>query len=40
VLVSGTTCGTVLGAGFEFESRGVHELKGVAGPWPLFTLRT
>jgi class 3 adenylate cyclase len=39
VLVSGTTCGTVLGAGFDFASRGVHELKGVAGAWPLFALQ-
>jgi class 3 adenylate cyclase len=39
LLVSGTTCGTVAGAGFSFEDRGVHELKGVAGVWPLFALR-
>jgi class 3 adenylate cyclase len=39
VLVSGTTCGTVVGAGFDFEDRGTHELRGVAGAWPLFALR-
>jgi class 3 adenylate cyclase len=38
VLMSGTTCGTVVGAGFEFEDRGAHELKGVPGVWPLFAL--
>jgi class 3 adenylate cyclase len=38
VLVSGTTGGTVVGAGFEFDNRGVHELKGVPGAWPLFAL--
>ena len=40
VLTSGTTCGTVVGAGFAFEDRGTHELKGVSGAWPLFALRT
>jgi class 3 adenylate cyclase len=39
LLVSGTTCGTVAGAGFSFDDRGVHQLKGVAGVWPLFALR-
>lgn len=38
VLLSGTTCGTVVGAGFEFEDRGLHTLKGVPGMWPLFAL--
>ena len=38
VLTSGTTRGTVVGAGFEFESRGMHELKGIPGPWPLYAL--
>jgi class 3 adenylate cyclase len=38
LLVSGTTCGAVAGAGFTFEDRGVHQLKGVAGVWPLFAL--
>jgi class 3 adenylate cyclase len=38
VLASGTTYGTVVGAGLRFEDRGLHELKGVPGPWPLFAL--
>ncbi|HEY3829094.1 MAG TPA: adenylate/guanylate cyclase domain-containing protein [Solirubrobacteraceae bacterium] len=39
VLVSGTVFGTVVGGPFAFEDRGFHELKGVPGRWPLFTLR-
>jgi class 3 adenylate cyclase len=39
VLVSGTTGGTVVGAGLDFEDRGNHQLKGVPGSWPLFSLR-
>ncbi len=38
VLVSGTVYGTVVGAGFDFESRGMHTLKGVRGDWPIFAL--
>ena len=38
VLVSGTVYGTVVGGPFEFEDRGMHELKGVQGRWPLFAL--
>jgi pimeloyl-ACP methyl ester carboxylesterase len=38
VLVSGTVFGTVVGGPFTFEDRGLHELKGVPGPWPLFAL--
>jgi class 3 adenylate cyclase len=38
VLVSGTVFGTVVGGPFTFEDRGFHELKGVPGRWPLFTL--
>jgi len=38
VLVSGTVFGTVVGAGFPFEDRGLHELRGIPGPWPLFAL--
>jgi class 3 adenylate cyclase/pimeloyl-ACP methyl ester carboxylesterase len=38
VLVSGTVRGTVVGGPFDFEDRGLHELKGVPGPWPLFAL--
>jgi class 3 adenylate cyclase len=36
VLVSGTTFGTVVGSGIEWEFRGDHALKGVPGEWPLF----
>ncbi len=38
VLVSGTVFGTVVGGPFSFEDRGLHELKGVPGRWPLFAL--
>jgi len=38
VLVSGTVFGTVVGGPFEFTDRGLHELKGVPGRWPLFSL--
>jgi class 3 adenylate cyclase len=38
VLVSGTVYGTVVGGPFKFSDRGLHELKGVPGRWPLFTL--
>jgi class 3 adenylate cyclase len=38
VLVSGTVFGTVVGGPFTFEDRGLHTLKGVPGPWPLFAL--
>jgi len=38
VMVSGTVYGTVVGGPFEFEDRGMHELKGVQGRWPLFAL--
>ena len=38
VLVSGTVFGTVVGGPFAFEDRGLHELKGVPGRWPLFSL--
>ena len=38
VLVSGTVFGTVVGGPFTFADRGLHELKGVPGPWPLFAL--
>ena len=36
VLVSRTVKDLVAGSGLEFESRGVHQLKGVAGDWELF----
>jgi class 3 adenylate cyclase/pimeloyl-ACP methyl ester carboxylesterase len=38
VLVSGTVFGTVVGGPFGFEDRGLHDLKGVPGRWPLFSL--
>jgi class 3 adenylate cyclase len=38
ILMSGTTYGTVVGSGLEFEMRGAHELRGVPGPWPIFAL--
>jgi class 3 adenylate cyclase len=38
VLASGTTYGTVVGAGLRFEDRGMQVLKGVPGHWPLFAL--
>lgn len=38
VLVSGTVTGTVVGAGFEFDSRGTQELRGVPGHWPIFAV--
>jgi class 3 adenylate cyclase len=38
VLVSGTVFGTVVGGPFEFLDRGFHDLKGVPGRWPLFSL--
>jgi class 3 adenylate cyclase len=38
ILVSGTTYGTVVGSGLDFDYRGEHRLKGVPGRWPLFSL--
>lgn len=38
ILVSGTTYGTIVGAGLDFDYRGEHRLKGVSGRWPLFAL--
>ena len=39
VIASGTTYGTVVGAGLRFEDRGMQALKGVPGRWPLFALQ-
>jgi class 3 adenylate cyclase len=39
VMASGTTYGTVVGAGLRFADRGMQELKGVPGRWPLFALQ-
>ena len=38
ILVSGTVYGTVLGAGLRFQDRGMQELRGVHGRWPIFAL--
>ncbi len=38
ILVSGTTYGTIVGAGLDFDYRGEHRLKGVSGRWPVFAL--
>jgi class 3 adenylate cyclase len=38
VLVSSTVKDLVAGAGFSFEDRGVHELKGISGEWRLFAV--
>jgi TolB-like protein/class 3 adenylate cyclase/Tfp pilus assembly protein PilF len=38
ILVSGTVRELVAGAGFQFEDRGEHELKGVPGRWRLYAL--
>jgi class 3 adenylate cyclase len=39
VLASGTTFGTVVGSGLEWEFQGDRDLKGVPARWPLFRLR-
>ena len=38
VLVSGTVKDLVAGAGFEFEDRGTHALKGITGDWHLYAV--
>ena len=38
ILVSGTTYGTVFGAGLDCDYRGEKILKGVPGRWPIFAL--
>lgn len=38
VLVTGTVRDLVFGAGFEFQDRGAHELKGVPGAWHVLAL--
>ena len=38
VLVSHTVRGVLAGSLYEFEERGHHELKGVAGIWPVFAV--
>jgi class 3 adenylate cyclase/pimeloyl-ACP methyl ester carboxylesterase len=39
-LVSTTVKDLVVGAGFDFEDRGNHPLKGIEGDWHCFSLRT
>ena len=39
VLVSSTVKDLVAGSGLNFLDRGVHELKGVPGPWRLYSVR-
>lgn len=39
VLVSGTVRDLVIGSELVFEDRGLHQLKGVAGEWPLLRVR-
>jgi class 3 adenylate cyclase len=39
VLASGTVYGTVVGSGLNFLQRGSHQLRGVPGEWPIFSLR-
>jgi class 3 adenylate cyclase len=38
ILVSGTTYGSIVGSGLDFDYRGEHRLKGVPGRWPVFAL--
>jgi class 3 adenylate cyclase len=38
VWVSRTVCDLVAGSGMQFRTRGIHELKGVPGPWELYSL--
>jgi class 3 adenylate cyclase len=40
VLVSATVPMLVAGAGFEFDDRGEHELKGVSDSWHLYAVRS
>ncbi|MFZ0657942.1 MAG: adenylate/guanylate cyclase domain-containing protein, partial [Candidatus Binataceae bacterium] len=40
VVVSSTVRDVISGAGFDFDDRGAHELKGVPGSWRLFALRS
>jgi len=38
VFVSRTVKDLVAGSGIEFEERGTHELKGLAGKWELYAV--
>ena len=39
VWVSAAVPMLVAGSGFEFDDRGEHDLKGVSGPWRLYSVR-
>lgn len=38
VWVSRTVCDLVAGSGMQFSTRGIYELKGIPGPWELYSL--
>ena len=38
ILASGTVTDLVVGSGVEFDSRGVHALKGVPGEWRVYAV--
>ncbi|HYF45533.1 MAG TPA: adenylate/guanylate cyclase domain-containing protein, partial [Acidimicrobiales bacterium] len=40
ILCSRTVADLVLGSGIGFERRGIHQLKGVPGDWPLYAAST
>ena len=40
ILVSSTVKDLAAGSGIEFDDRGEHTLKGIAGPWHLYTAQT
>ena len=40
ILASSTAVQAATGEAYQFEPRGEHQLKGVAGTWQLFTLKT
>jgi class 3 adenylate cyclase len=40
VLLSETARGHLVGTGIEFRAEGEHQLKGVPGPWRLFSVKT
>jgi class 3 adenylate cyclase len=39
ILASSTVKDLVAGSGIEFDDRGEHTLKGIAGQWHLYTAR-
>jgi class 3 adenylate cyclase len=38
IVVSHTVHGILMGSRYSFDARGVHELKGVPGTWPLYAI--